>query len=170
MKAEAVLTWLRRTARPDLKRITRWVGWVLLYVHRNRRFITEGREPRTATSTFTQLLSSESRVSIAVRLKRLTASVSTCRFQTQHAIILLNGWTAPESQSAPTVWTEVKERPEGPRGGNSNTGKVDWIPRHSPCLNPLVSTESCGSQYIWGCTSGGVYLTYIYTHARWELP
>ena len=32
---------------------------VLLYVHRNRRFITEGREPRTSTSTFTQLLSSE---------------------------------------------------------------------------------------------------------------
>ena len=29
----------------------------LLYVHRNRRFIRDG-EPRTATSTFTQLLSS----------------------------------------------------------------------------------------------------------------
>ena len=38
------------------------VGWlveVLLYVHRNRRLIRDG-EPRTATSTFTQLLSSES--------------------------------------------------------------------------------------------------------------
>ena len=38
-----------------------WVdGWmveVLLYIHRNRRF-REGWEPRTATSTFTQLLSS----------------------------------------------------------------------------------------------------------------
>ena len=32
-------------------------GWVLLYVHRNRRLIRDG-EPRTATSTFTQLLSS----------------------------------------------------------------------------------------------------------------
>ena len=31
---------------------------VLLYVHRNRRLIRDG-EPRTATSTFTQLLSSE---------------------------------------------------------------------------------------------------------------
>ena len=31
---------------------------VLFYVHRNRRFIKDG-EPRTATSTFTQLLSSE---------------------------------------------------------------------------------------------------------------
>ena len=30
---------------------------VLLYVHRNRRFIRDGK-PRTATSTFTQLLSS----------------------------------------------------------------------------------------------------------------
>ena len=30
---------------------------VLLYVHRNRRFIRAG-EPRTSTSTFTQLLSS----------------------------------------------------------------------------------------------------------------
>ena len=30
---------------------------VLLYVHRNRRLIRDG-EPRTATSTFTQLLSS----------------------------------------------------------------------------------------------------------------
>ena len=27
---------------------------VLLYVHRNRRFIRDGREPRTSTSTFTQ--------------------------------------------------------------------------------------------------------------------
>ena len=36
------------------------VGWlveVLLYVHRNRRLIRDG-EPRTATSTLTQLLSS----------------------------------------------------------------------------------------------------------------
>ena len=32
---------------------------VLLYVHRNRRLIRDG-EPRTATSTFTQLLSSGS--------------------------------------------------------------------------------------------------------------
>ena len=32
-------------------------GWVLLYVHRNRRLIRDG-EPRTATSTFTQLLNS----------------------------------------------------------------------------------------------------------------
>ena len=32
-------------------------GWVLLYVHRNRRLIRDG-EPRTATSTFTQLLRS----------------------------------------------------------------------------------------------------------------
>ena len=32
---------------------------MLLYVHRNRTFIKDGsREPRTATSTFTQLLSS----------------------------------------------------------------------------------------------------------------
>ena len=31
---------------------------VLLYVHRNRRLIGDG-EPRTATSTFTQFLSSE---------------------------------------------------------------------------------------------------------------
>ena len=31
---------------------------VLHYVHRNRRLIRDG-EPRTATSTFTQLLSSE---------------------------------------------------------------------------------------------------------------
>ena len=31
---------------------------VLLYVHRNRRLIRDG-EPRTATSTFTQLLSSD---------------------------------------------------------------------------------------------------------------
>ena len=33
------------------------VDWVLLYVHRNRRLIRDG-EPRTSTSTFTQLLSS----------------------------------------------------------------------------------------------------------------
>ena len=33
------------------------VGWVWLYVHRNRRLIRNG-EPRTSTSTFTQLLSS----------------------------------------------------------------------------------------------------------------
>ena len=33
---------------------------VLLYVHRNRRLIRDG-EPRRATSTFTQLLSSEGR-------------------------------------------------------------------------------------------------------------
>ena len=32
---------------------------VLLYVHRNRRFI-RNREPRTSVSTFTQLQSSES--------------------------------------------------------------------------------------------------------------
>ena len=32
---------------------------VLLYVHRNHRFIRDG-EPRTATSTFTQLLNSDS--------------------------------------------------------------------------------------------------------------
>ena len=35
---------------------------VLLYVHRNRRFIRDGirdGEPRTSTSTFTQLLSSD---------------------------------------------------------------------------------------------------------------
>ena len=31
---------------------------VLLYVHKNRRLIRDG-EPRTSTSTFTQLLSSE---------------------------------------------------------------------------------------------------------------
>ena len=31
---------------------------VLLYVHRNRRLIVRDREPGTATSTFTQLLSS----------------------------------------------------------------------------------------------------------------
>ena len=35
------------------------VGWMLLYVHRNRRLIRGGREPRTATSTFTQLLNSK---------------------------------------------------------------------------------------------------------------
>ena len=35
------------------------VGWVLLYVHRNRRLIRD-REPRTATSTFTQLKTSAS--------------------------------------------------------------------------------------------------------------
>ena len=23
--------------------------------------------------------------------------------------------------------------------------------------------------YIWGCISGGVYVLYIYMHARWEL-
>ena len=33
---------------------------MLLDVHRNRRYIRDGREPRTATSTFTQLLSSVS--------------------------------------------------------------------------------------------------------------
>ena len=33
------------------------VGWVLLYVHRNRRLIKDGK-PRTSTSTFTQLLNS----------------------------------------------------------------------------------------------------------------
>ena len=33
---------------------------VLLYVHRNRRFIRDG-EPRTSTLTFTQLLSSEAK-------------------------------------------------------------------------------------------------------------
>ena len=32
---------------------------VLLYVHRNRRFNYQGRGPRTSTSTFTQLLSSD---------------------------------------------------------------------------------------------------------------
>ena len=48
------------------------VGWVLLYVHRNRTLISDG-EPRTATSTFTQLLTSEV-------LKRLTASILTSAF------------------------------------------------------------------------------------------
>ena len=33
---------------------------MLLYVHRNRRLNYYGLEPRTATSTFTQLLSSDS--------------------------------------------------------------------------------------------------------------
>ena len=32
------------------------VGWVLLYVHRNRRLIRDGSRPRTAASTFTQFL------------------------------------------------------------------------------------------------------------------
>ena len=41
---------------------------VLLYVHRNRRRIRDG-EPRTATSTFTQLLSSEETISAYVRLQ-----------------------------------------------------------------------------------------------------
>ena len=36
------------------------VAEVLLHVHRNRRFIRNG-EPRTSTSTFTQLLSSDDR-------------------------------------------------------------------------------------------------------------
>ena len=36
-----------------------WLAEVFLYVHRNRRFIKDVREPRTSTSTFTQLLSSD---------------------------------------------------------------------------------------------------------------
>ena len=44
--------------RPVKTEETSVVVEVLLYVHRNRRFIRDG-EPRTSTSTFTQLLSSE---------------------------------------------------------------------------------------------------------------
>ena len=43
----------------------RWLVEVLLYVHRNRRLIRDG-EPRTATSTFTQLLSSATEMGISV--------------------------------------------------------------------------------------------------------
>ena len=27
-----------------------------------------------------------------------------------------------------------------------------------------------GASFLWGCSSGGVYIPCIYTHARWELP
>ena len=47
------------------KKQHRWLVEVLLYVHRNRRFIRD-REPRTATSTFTQLLSSATEMGISV--------------------------------------------------------------------------------------------------------
>ena len=46
--------WRGAVGGPKLRHVV--VVEVLLYVHRNRRFI-KGREPRTATSTFTQLLS-----------------------------------------------------------------------------------------------------------------
>ena len=45
----------------ECESLKRCCCWVLLYVHRNRRFIRDG-EPRTATSTFTQLLSPESQL------------------------------------------------------------------------------------------------------------
>ena len=42
----------------EMKALIHELVEVLLYVRRNRRFIRDG-EPRTATTTFTQLLSSD---------------------------------------------------------------------------------------------------------------
>ena len=44
-----------------IRRYALFVDEVLLYVHRNRRFIRDG-QPRTFTYTFTQLLSSVVRI------------------------------------------------------------------------------------------------------------
>ena len=50
-------TYERKKREAERSVSTPWLVEVLLYVHRNRRFIRVG-EPRTSTSTFTQLLSS----------------------------------------------------------------------------------------------------------------
>ena len=46
------------------------IGWVLLYVHRNRRLIRDSGKPRTATSTFTRLRE-------CIEIWRLTRAVLT---------------------------------------------------------------------------------------------
>ena len=62
------VTCSRRWMWPGPARAT--ISSVLLYVHRNRRLIRDG-EPRTSTSTFTQLLSSvESTSSVLLYVHR----------------------------------------------------------------------------------------------------
>ena len=55
---ESVTVWAFRVSSDRFCALETHLVDVLLYVHRNRRFIRDGK-PRTSTATFTQLLNSE---------------------------------------------------------------------------------------------------------------
>ena len=84
---------------------------------------------------------------MAVRFKRLTASVSACPFQTLHALFQTDGLHPPAIECPPFGRNEVKEKSEVTRGGNSSSGKVEYVGL-SPYFNPSVSAVLCGSQSI----------------------
>ena len=86
-------------------------------------------------------------VSVAIKVPlqepfRLIASVSACPFQNQHATLQIDvGIRQPVSASNWTGLTEVKERPEVKRDGNSRV-YVDLNPHaHEP-----VAQELCESR------------------------
>ena len=65
------------------------------------------------------LISNRSCIGIAVRLKQLTASVSTWPFQMQHAIFQTELTASIRQSRLVAVWTEVKERSAVTGDGNS---------------------------------------------------
>ena len=80
------------------------------------------------------LTSDGSCVSIAVRLKQLTASVSACPFQIWHASFRTDDLHPPDNERPPFGMEWRKGQMSQLRDGNSSSGK-SWTRRLSPCCN-----------------------------------
>ena len=88
-------------------------------------------------------------VSMAIRLKQLSASVSTYPVQQQRAVSTPNGWTASTSQWAPAVWTEVWNRQEVTRDGNYQAERLNTSNQPSPLCICLLLLVCCCCCCLW---------------------